>query len=351
MKILSVIIPTYNMSEYIEQALNSLITDRIEELDILVINDGSKDDSSDKAKQIAKNYPGSIRVIDKNNGNYGSCINRGLKEAVGKYVKILDADDHFDNNCFTEYIDLLKRQDCDIVINDYLEVNNQDKTLKSHTYDEIPQRKDLLLANLIEEIPSERIAMHAVAFKLNLLRTIEYTQTEGISYTDDEWIFSPWGFADTLYYTRLPVYRYLVGRIGQTVDTQILHRRIDQLYTVLQSTTSYYIKHQTEITSFGQQYLTKRLERGYVNLFLRYLMGGNKFASFHPNKVLEKLQTDLPELYNYLIEKRLFIARIIPVKYFVEFQNKNSFSIKLHMLKIWIKTSSRLHQVLGIHSS
>lgn len=336
------------MSEYIETALNSLITERIDEIDILVINDGSTDDSSDKAKKIAAKYPDSIRVIDKENGNYGSCINRGLKEAVGKYVKILDADDQFDNVYFAKYIDLLKHQDCDIVINDYCEVDNKDNTLKSHTYDDIPKKNELQLTTFIEKFPSERIAMHAVAFKLDLLKQIEYYQTEGISYTDDEWIFSPFGFADTLYYTGLPVYRYLVGRAGQTVDGQILNRRIDQLYTVLQSTTSYYINNKSRITSFGQQYLTHRLERGYINLYLRYLLGGKKFASFNPQGILKYISTDIPNLYNSLIEKRLFIARIIPVKYFAEFQNNNYFSIKLYMLKVWIQTSVRLHQLLRL---
>lgn len=68
-KLLSIIIPTYNMSLYIERCMNSLISSKtIEKLDIIVVNDGSKDDSSEKAKNIAISYPNSIRVIDKEMG-------------------------------------------------------------------------------------------------------------------------------------------------------------------------------------------------------------------------------------------------------------------------------------------
>ena len=104
-KILTIVIPTYNMQDYLRRCLDSLIVpeEQMQLLEVLVVNDGSKDNSSAIAHEYQDKYPGTFRVIDKENGNYGSCVNRGLKEATGKYIKILDADDWFDS----EQLDLL----------------------------------------------------------------------------------------------------------------------------------------------------------------------------------------------------------------------------------------------------
>ena len=116
-KILSIIIPTYNMEKYLRKCLDSLIVsnENMELLEVLVVNDGSKDTSLQIAQEYDIKYPQTFRVIDKENGNYGSCVNRGLKEAVGKYVKVLDADDYFDTFEFEKAIDFLKQNDYDLV--------------------------------------------------------------------------------------------------------------------------------------------------------------------------------------------------------------------------------------------
>ena len=124
-KILSIIIPTYNMEKYLRKCLDSLIVsdEKMQMLEVLVINDGSRDSSSLIAHEYEAKYPLTIRVVDKENGNYGSCINRGLKEATGKYVKVLDADDYFDTISFEQFIILLASTDADLVISDYSKVN------------------------------------------------------------------------------------------------------------------------------------------------------------------------------------------------------------------------------------
>ena len=119
-KILSIVIPTYNMEKYLDKCLTSLIiSDKklFESLEVLVVIDGAKDRSSEIAHNYQEKYPNVIRVIDKENGNYGSCVNRGLLEAVGKYFLVLDADDSFDNDCFLEYLKNIQNLDVDLIIN------------------------------------------------------------------------------------------------------------------------------------------------------------------------------------------------------------------------------------------
>ena len=127
-KILTIVIPTYNMQDYLHRCLDSLIVpeEQMQRLEVLVVNDGSKDNSSAIAHEYQDNYPDTFRVIDKENGNYGSCVNRGLKEASGKYIKILDADDWFDPGAFNQLIIKLQSVDIDVVLTNYDIINISD---------------------------------------------------------------------------------------------------------------------------------------------------------------------------------------------------------------------------------
>ena len=118
-KVLSVIIPTYNMESLLGECLDSLLVHKnLDKLDILVVNDGSKDKSSQIAHDYEHKYPGVITVIDKENGNYGSCINAVLPLAQGKYVKVLDADDKFNTINLDLFLNLLGDIESDLVLTD-----------------------------------------------------------------------------------------------------------------------------------------------------------------------------------------------------------------------------------------
>ena len=121
-KLLTIVIPTYNMQDYLHRCLDSLVLkdeQLMSQLEVLVINDGSKDNSSAIGHEYETKFPNTFRVIDKENGNYGSCVNRGLKEATGKYIKVLDADDWFDTDEFVKYLAELLKVDADLVLTDY----------------------------------------------------------------------------------------------------------------------------------------------------------------------------------------------------------------------------------------
>ena len=131
-KILTIVIPTYNMQDYLRRCLDSLIVseEQMNKLEVLVINDGSKDNSSAIAHEYQDKYPDTFRVIDKGNGNYGSCINRGLKEATGKYIKVLDADDHFENKSLEEVLNMMLRIDVDLFLTDFCIISANDVVTK-----------------------------------------------------------------------------------------------------------------------------------------------------------------------------------------------------------------------------
>lgn len=216
-KILSIIIPSYNMEGYLPQCLDSLLVPNIDILDILIINDGSKDATSEIAHRYAQKYPYSIRVIDKQNGNYGSCINIGLTEAVGKYVKVLDADDRFYKNNLESFISFLLSVNVDLVLSDYNIVDEKGSITKAVTFNQYIVPGNCDFDKNILSIPQGVFQMHAVSYNMSILKRIKYTQTEGISYTDQEWMFLPMSSIYSVAYFNKPIYRYLVGRPGQTV--------------------------------------------------------------------------------------------------------------------------------------
>lgn len=152
-KLLTVIVPSFNMERYLPKTLDSLLVrrDRLpDELEVIVVNDGSADRTGEIAHEYERRAPRIVRVIDKGNGNYGSCINAALPEATGWFVKIVDADDHVDADGFPRFLDVLSQEralrerSADLVLTDYVCVNEDDKVRKrvSHPF---PQGRDLVL--------------------------------------------------------------------------------------------------------------------------------------------------------------------------------------------------------------
>ena len=234
-KLLSIIVPSYNMEKYLPKCLGSLVVDdadMLNRLDVIAVNDGSKDRTSEVAHGFEAKYPGVFRVIDKANGNYGSCINAALPTARGRFVKILDADDTYDTVAFGRYLKELAKlpETTDMVVNDWVQVDENGRVNESTTY-QLPT--DAPFGN--EELVRRKccMAMYATAYRATLLKGMEYSQLEGISYTDTEWMYLPPAFAREMRYVKQPVYRYLRGRIGQTMEHATFVKNIWMLDKIL----------------------------------------------------------------------------------------------------------------------
>lgn len=277
-KILTVIIPTYNMEKYLDKCLTSLIINNWElmkQLEVLVIIDGAKDRSSEIAHTYQDNYPETFRVIDKENGNYGSCINRGLKEASGVFVKILDADDSFNNSAlegFLLYLLSMKNKSIDLVISDYLTEDDNGNIIKSFT-NNVPVKEDIT----IQDIDALSFTMHMVTYSLEMLRKIEYFQTEGISYTDQEWIFEPMlNVRKISYYDKDIIYKYLVGRDGQTVSQTSLVKNLDHQISGIVAQFNALSKYD-QLSSGISHYIHERLAWRLENIYSIGLLHTNYF--------------------------------------------------------------------------
>ena len=221
-KILSIIIPTYNMEEYLHKCLDSLLVDQdMDSLDVIIVNDGSTDSSLAIAESYNARFPNVFRVVDKPNGNYGSCINRGLKESKGKYVKVLDADDTFDTGGLRYFMGLLKTVDVDVVFSDYITVGVDDKEQSRTDFAKVFPPREIF--DLKEHIVKDKYfwgPMHSICYKTQILRDMNYRQLEGVSYTDLQWGLMPLTQCKKAYYFPYVLYRYLLGREGQTMSDE-----------------------------------------------------------------------------------------------------------------------------------
>ena len=227
-KLLSIAIPSFNMQEYLPRCLDSLILDDeelMQMLDIIVVNDGSTDLTSKIAHKYASRYPGIVQVVDKPNGHYGSCINAALAVAKGKYFRILDADDWFDTESLAKFITELTNVDVDCVCTNCIDVRDEEQELiriKGLPYEETI---DLQRISSFDKY----IHMHHIAYRTSLLREMNYKQTEGICYTDEEFAYYPLIRSKSLYLIDLPLYYYFIGRADQSINKEV-SRRIKHHY-------------------------------------------------------------------------------------------------------------------------
>ena len=291
-KLLTIIIPTYSMEKYLNQCLDSLLTEKARDLlDILVVIDGSKDRSSEIAHGYADKYPETVRVIDKENGNYGSCINRGIIEGRGKYVKILDADDRYDITVLDDYLDALAKVDVDLFLSDTLQVTEDGEIVKEIR---LPMPAGEILSfddySKVDELP-----MHSIAYRLENVRKLGYRQTEGISYTDTEWAFFPMQAVKTCCYFPKPLYRYLIGRAGQTMAPEVYKRGRSQELIITKRMVEFWDVLPVEGRAYFDQYLLHRLRRIYMQNMVRNEDGDNEFL-IEMDKFIKDHSTRLYEL-------------------------------------------------------
>lgn len=232
-KLLSLIVPSFNMEEYLRHCLGSvLLPDRLDSFEVIIVNDGSKDRTSEIAHEYAVTYPNTYKVVDKRNGHYGSCINAGLKVATGEFVKILEADDWYDTEVFKEFLDLLEAVSgkVDVVYSNMACVSENDEPLKYDTFD-YPVGRIFDFSEIKDCTPCR--ANTAICYRTQLLRDIDYHQPEGMPYTDNLWTTVPFSKVKTCAFLPKVLYRYWVGRPGQSMSPAIWKRNVSSMVRVL----------------------------------------------------------------------------------------------------------------------
>ena len=228
MKLLTVTVPCYNSQDYMEHCIQSLLTggDRVE---ILIIDDGSKDRTGEIADAYAAKYPDIVRAIHQPNGGHGEGINQGLRHATGTYFKTVDSDDWLSED-FPRFLDTLA--DCerwggvDLFVTNYHYEHADGKGDRSIDFSNaLPEGRIFSWAETRPFHVDQILMIHACTFRTQLLRQTGLEMPKHCFYEDNYMIYGNLQAVERMYYMNCDLYRYFIGRAGQSVQEDVMKKR------------------------------------------------------------------------------------------------------------------------------
>lgn len=233
MKLLSVTVPCYNSQDYMRHCVETLLPGG-DEVEILIVDDGSKDDTAAIADQLQAQYPTIVRAIHQENAGHGGAVMKGLENATGLYFKVVDSDDWVDTQVLKDLLALLRRfaqqgEGVDMVVSDFVydKVGARHKKVMRYPF-AIPQNKVLRWEEVGSFPKGHYLLMHSVIYRTQLLRESGLDLPRHTFYVDNLFVYVPMAQVKTLYYVDKVFYHYFIGREDQSVQEGVMIRRIDQ---------------------------------------------------------------------------------------------------------------------------
>ena len=233
MKLLSIAIPSYNSQDYLDHCVESLLPGG-DEVEILIVNDGSKDNTAKIADEYEAKYPGIVRAIHKENGGHGDAVMFGLRAATGLYFKVVDSDDWVDAEAYPKILAALREmtapdKQIDMLVSNYVydKVGVEHKRVISYG-NALPEGKRMTWDDVGTFRIGQYMLMHSVIYRTQLLRDCGLTLPKHTFYVDNLYVYVPMKSVKTLMYLNLNFYHYFIGRSDQSVNEQVMIKRIDQ---------------------------------------------------------------------------------------------------------------------------
>lgn len=233
-KILSVSIAAYQVEDTIKKCLDSFLSSKyLSELELLVINDGSKDNTEEIVMEYEKRYPSVVRLVNKKNGGHGSTINKSLELATGKYYKVLDGDDWCDVNELDKLMELLQKTSAELIVNRYREVYpSHFRVIGKDVNYELNKVYDFSSIFDSNDTEYDLIAMHEITILTERLRAVKTQIQEHCFYADTEFIYYVGLAARTVTFHDSCAYQYRLGTEGQSVSSAGVYRHIEDLFRI-----------------------------------------------------------------------------------------------------------------------
>lgn len=282
----SVIIPVYNGEKYIEECLNSVLNQTLEDIEIIVINDGSKDNTQAILELYGNKYSDKIKVISKQNEGQGKARNIGIDLAKGEFITFVDSDDTIDCNMLQKLYDKAKTDEADLIICDYYEIIKENKIIKKA----IIQKTGDLKKDYIVSVagPCNKL------IKTKLLKSNKLRFLENVIYEDIAMIPLIALYSNKISYVEEPLYNYYI-RTGSTMRQTQFSDKLLAIYTVLETLEKGF-EHSGLIEQYKEElefiYIKHLLYAG-SGRFLEYKQGINQIP-----KILEIIRTKFPNWKN-----------------------------------------------------
>ncbi len=232
-KLLSITVPCYNSQDYMKRCIESLLVGG-DEIEIIIVDDGSTDDTAAIADDYEARYPGICRAIHQENGGHGEAVNTGLRNAGGVFFKVVDSDDRVNKEAFFKLLGIMRKS--------VLEGKRLDMLISNYVYDKqgAKHKKVMRYATVLptdtyftwEDIghfrQTQYILMHSVIYRTELLREKNLRLPAHTFYVDNLFVFEPLPAVKVMYYADVDFYWYFIGRSDQSVHEDVMIRRLDQ---------------------------------------------------------------------------------------------------------------------------
>lgn len=233
LKILSVVIPCYNSEAYMRKAINSALSGG-DDVEIIIVNDGSTDNTKVIADEFAKGFPDIVKVINKENGGHGDAVNVGLENATGEYFKVVDSDDWLGEEELKKVLKVLKNSmkanaGLDMLLTNFIydKAGAHHKKVM-HYHHALPEKKILGWDEKIKFNKFQYILMHSVIYRTKMLIECGLVLPKHTFYVDNIFIFKPLPYVNKIYYLNVNLYHYFIGRNDQSVNEKVMISRLDQ---------------------------------------------------------------------------------------------------------------------------
>lgn len=299
MKILSLIVPAYNSEQFLDKGIPSFLhPDVIDQLDIIIVNDGSRDNTAEVAEKYCRMYPGSIRLISQENKGHGGALNTGCAAAVGKYLKVIDADDWVVTENLPEFLEKLRDCTSDVVLTHHHTIDISAGEVKSwrsypaqfglaYTFAEImPQWKNF----------DRSLTFHGITYNTEFYHSQGIKLSEHVFYEDHEFATYPCCMADSITVFDLFIYEYRIGDVTQSVSNENQLKRLSHTETVLHRLVTVYHTLPENISQGSRDYVCMKTQ-GLLMSYLTTTMlvcpdkkQGRKLAG----EMMEFMRTNLP---------------------------------------------------------
>ncbi len=263
MKILSIAVPCYNSMDYMEHCVETLITGG-DEVEVIIVNDGSKDETAKIAEELKEKYPSIVKVVHQENGGHGEAVNTGLRNATGEYFKVVDSDDWVDEDALQKVLNTLRymiKEDkkLDLLLSNFVYDKQGAKRKKVMSYRSAITPKHITSwdGNVNFKM-TQYILMHSVIYRTQLLKECGLELPKHTFYVDNIYVFKPLANVKRLCYIDVDFYHYFIGRDDQSVNEKVMISRIDQHIRVAKIMIEDYSKMEIEsekLDKYMLQYL------------------------------------------------------------------------------------------------
>lgn len=268
MKILSFVIPSYNCSAFLPKCIESMLHPSLmDQLEIIVVNDGSADNTASVAADYAAKYPQTIKLINQENKGHGGALNTGCAAAQGKYLKVIDADDWVETNNLPAFVAFLSKCDSDVVLTHHYTRDISTGEVKLwKSYPETFGKPYTLEQIMLQPQNFDRsLTFHGITYRTDFYQSLNIRLSEKIFYEDHEYATFACCKAASVTPLDLFIYNYRIGDVQQSVSDANQLKRLTHMETVLKRFLAEYTSLPT--TDGGRSYFEMKAQ----GVFLAYI--------------------------------------------------------------------------------